>query len=187
MKNNNNIVIGTKSKATSNYSVGLGNDIQVGFQSVGLGGSAISQATTCGYGSYAGGVYSIAIGLSARAEGKRSTAIGVSARAYDLGATVIRSTAEDGTYTQLYFSGANTPLALKYYPTEWEKKQDVDEQGKPRREVDILIERIQKIRSELPPSERVELSPEEAAFMEAADEQYEALSELQRRRFRNRR
>ena len=63
----------------------------------------------------------------------------------------------------------------------------VDEHGNPRREVDILIERIQKIRSELPAPEKIEMSPEEAAFMEAADEQYGALSELQRRRFRNRR
>lgn len=31
------------------------------------------------------------------------------------GTTVIRSTAEDGTYTQLYFSGANTPLANTYH------------------------------------------------------------------------
>ena len=82
----------------------------------------------------------------------------------------------------LYLSGSYSDKIEDVAPVK-----TIDEQGKPRREVDILIERIQKIRSELPPSERVELSPEEAAFMEAADEQYEALSELQRRRFRNRR
>jgi hypothetical protein len=54
-------------------------------------------------------------------------------------------------------------------------------------EVDILIARINKIREELPEPEKHEISPEEQAFLEAADEQYEALSELQRRRFRNRR
>lgn len=63
----------------------------------------------------------------------------------------------------------------------------LDEQGQPKREVDILIERIQKIRAEIPEPEKVEMSPEEQAFMEAADEQYEALTELQKRRFRNRR
>ena len=63
----------------------------------------------------------------------------------------------------------------------------VDEHGRPKSEVEILIERINKIREELPEPEKVEMSPEEAAFLEAADEQYEALSELQRRRFRNRR
>jgi Kef-type K+ transport system membrane component KefB len=63
----------------------------------------------------------------------------------------------------------------------------VDENGRPKSEVEILIERINKIRDELPEPEKVEMSPEEAAFLEAADEQYEALSELQRHRFRTRR
>lgn len=65
--------------------------------------------------------------------------------------------------------------------------QTVDEKGNPKSEVDILIERINRIRDELPEPEKLEMSPEEAAFMEAADEQFEALSELQRRRFKNRR
>lgn len=65
--------------------------------------------------------------------------------------------------------------------------QIFDDNGKPKSEVDILIERINKIREEIPEPEKHEMSPEEAAFMEAADEQFEALSELQRRRFRNRR
>ena len=62
-----------------------------------------------------------------------------------------------------------------------------DENGNKKNEVEILIERINKIREELPEPEKPDISPEEAAFLEAADEQYEALSELQRRRFRNRR
>ena len=62
-----------------------------------------------------------------------------------------------------------------------------DESGAPKSEVEILIERINKIREQLPSPEIPEVSPEEQAFLEAADEQYEALSELQRRRFRNRR
>ena len=40
--------------------------------------------------------------------------LGYGATVSDYGATVIRSTASDGTYTQLYFSGANTPLANTY-------------------------------------------------------------------------
>ena len=65
--------------------------------------------------------------------------------------------------------------------------EEVDAHGKPKSEVEILIERIQKIREELPEPEKHVPSPEEQAFLEAADEQFEALAELQRRRFRNRR
>ncbi len=61
-----------------------------------------------------------------------------------------------------------------------------DEQGNRKNDVEILIERINKIREEIPEPEKIEISPEEAAFLEAAEEQYEALSELQKRRFRNR-
>lgn len=63
----------------------------------------------------------------------------------------------------------------------------VDENGNKRSEVDILIDRINKIRQTLPEPEKIEMSPEEQAFMEAAEEHYEALSELQRRRFKNKR
>ena len=65
--------------------------------------------------------------------------------------------------------------------------ETVDENGNKKSEVEILIERINKIREEIPEPEKIEMSPEEAAFLEAADEQYEALYELQRHRFRNRR
>ena len=82
----------------------------------------------------------------------------------------------------LYLSGSYSDKIEDLAPV-----QTVDEQGNPRREVDILIERIQKIRAEIPAPEKVEMSPEEQAFMEAADEQYGALTELQKRRFRNRR
>ena len=63
---------------------------------------------------------------------------------------------------------------------------ETDELGNRKSEVEILIARINKIREEIPEPEKVEISPEEAAFLEAAEEQYEALSELQKRRFRNR-
>lgn len=82
----------------------------------------------------------------------------------------------------LYLSGSYSDKIEDLAPV-----QTVDEQGNPRREVDILIERIQKIRADIPAPEKIEMSPEEQAFMEAADEQYGALSELQKRRFRNRR
>lgn len=57
----------------------------------------------------------IALGYAAKANAVRSMAIGELATVSDYGATVIRSTAQDGTYTQLYFSGANTPLANTYH------------------------------------------------------------------------
>lgn len=82
----------------------------------------------------------------------------------------------------LYLSGAISDKIEDIAPVE-----EVDESGSPKSEVQILIERINKIRQELPPPEKPELSVEEQAFMEAADEQFEALSELHRRRFRNRR
>ena len=82
----------------------------------------------------------------------------------------------------LYLSGSFSDKIEDLAPV-----QTVDDQGKPKREVDILIERIQRIRAEIPAIEKVEMSPEEQAFMDAADEQYEALTELQKRRFRNRR
>lgn len=63
---------------------------------------------------------------------------------------------------------------------------ETDEQGNRKNDVEILIDRINKIRKEIPEPEKIEMSPEEAAFLEAAEEQYEALSELQKRRFRNR-
>ncbi len=82
----------------------------------------------------------------------------------------------------LYLSGSYSDKIEDLAPV-----QTTDKQGNPRREVDILIDRIQKIRAEIPAPEKIEMSPEEQAFMDAAEEQYEALTELQKRRFRNRR
>ena len=64
---------------------------------------------------------------------------------------------------------------------------ELDAQGNKRSDVEILIDRINDIRKELPPPEIPEITPEEQAFLEAAEEQYEALTELHRRRFKNRR
>jgi Kef-type K+ transport system membrane component KefB len=82
----------------------------------------------------------------------------------------------------LYLSGSFSDKIEDIAPVD-----ALDAEGKPKSEVQILIDRINKIREELPPPEKQEISPEEQAFLEAADEQYEALSELHRRRFRNRR
>lgn len=82
----------------------------------------------------------------------------------------------------LYLSGSFSNRIEDIAPVD-----TVDADGKPRSEVEILIDRINKIREELPEPEKVEITPEEQAFLEAADEQFEALSELQRRRFRNKR
>lgn len=82
----------------------------------------------------------------------------------------------------LYLSGSFSNKIEDLAPVE-----PLDENGKPKSEVEILIERINKIRQELPDPEKRDISPEEQAFTEAADEQLEALSELQKRRFRNRR
>lgn len=145
-----NVVIGANASTNST------SDIVIGYSatskrgnSVVLGGNAISDdlyttaignftetketyTTAIGYSAKAIKQHGTAIGTGAKAEAVYSTAIGRRASVSDYGATVIRSTAEDGTYTQLYFSGANTPLAKKYFPTAWEQKQDVDpETGDP--------------------------------------------------------
>ena len=62
----------------------------------------------------------------------------------------------------------------------------IDKDGNPKKEVDILIERIQKIRKELPEPQRHEMTPEEQAFLEASEEQYEALHDLHKRRMNRR-
>ena len=82
----------------------------------------------------------------------------------------------------LYLSGSYSDKIEDIAPV-----QTVDDQGTPKREVDILIERIQKIRAEISESETHVMTPEEQAFLDAAEEQYESLSGLQRRKFRNRR
>ena len=59
---------------------------------------------------------------------------------------------------------------------------ETTETGERKSDVQLLIERIQKIRSELPAQPREEMSEEEAAFMEAAEEQL-AQTQAQRRHF----
>jgi hypothetical protein len=81
----------------------------------------------------------------------------------------------------LYLSGSISDKIEDVAPVE-----TLDKDGVPRREVDILIERIQKIRSRIPEPEKVEISPEEMAFIEASEEQYEAMYDLHRNRMRRR-
>ena len=59
---------------------------------------------------------------------------------------------------------------------------EMTETGERKSDVQLLIERIQKIRSELPARPHEEMSEEEAAFMEAAEEQL-AQTQVQRRHF----
>ena len=59
---------------------------------------------------------------------------------------------------------------------------ETTETGERKSDVQLLIERIQKIRSELPARPHEEMSEEEAAFMEAAEEQL-AQTQVQRRHF----
>lgn len=78
------------------------------------GASAFAHAVAIGIGSTAGGTKSVALGDYAKTSAYQSTAIGSQANAADRGAVVFSSVAEGGTKTQLYFSGANTPLANTY-------------------------------------------------------------------------
>ena len=105
-KSNTNITIGSNAKSYSIAATTIGSRAQGSQSSVTIGTNAYTFN------------FSIAIGASAQAKGKYTTALGHAATVSDYGATVIRSTAEDGTYTQLYFSGANTPLANEYYNGE---------------------------------------------------------------------
>lgn len=112
------VAIGAEAKTGSQYSIALG----CGANSGNVASISIGYNTTTNYHSdiaignmsIARGNRSLALGATAVASGMSSVAIGDTAKVADYGAVVFRSTAEDGTYTQLYFSGANTPLANTY-------------------------------------------------------------------------
>ena len=78
----------------------------------------------------------------------------------------------------LYWSGACTDEIEKLVTVDTH-----DENGRAKSEVELLVERIQKIQSELPEHS---LSEEEQAFTSAAEEQYEQLTAVRRRRFNRR-
>ena len=124
-------------------------------------------------------------------------AIGLAAMAYEsLGGGEIAQALQTIILTSsiLYelIGPASAKLSLHLSGSYSDKIEDltdvatVDKDGNPRKEVDILIERIQKIRDELPEPEKQEISPEEQAFLEASEEQYEALHDLHKRRMNRR-
>lgn len=110
-----------------NYATAVGGSARGGVQAAALGSGATAEnfAVSIGTNAYAG-VRSISIGNGSRVSSTGSVAlsgsctkgycvaIGKGASAADYGVVVHRSTAGDGTVTQLYFSGANTPLATTY-------------------------------------------------------------------------
>ena len=111
-----NVNIGYKTnKMTGSSNVAIGYYTNSGDSCVSIGSfsTAGNNSTSIGRYSYCN-VFSVSLGEKARAEGAKSVAIGANAKVADNGATVIRSTAADDTYTQLYFAGANTPLANTY-------------------------------------------------------------------------
>lgn len=129
-----NVVIGANTSTS-----GSGTEVVIGASasSVGVRGIAIGQSATVGAnglaigsGSTANGIDSIAVGIGSNIthwQTKCAIAIGADATVSDQGATVIRSTADDSTYTQFYISGENTPLAKTYYPITEIQKQLVTE------------------------------------------------------------
>lgn len=125
----------------------------------------------------------VAIGLAAMAARTLGGAVGENLQTIILSASILYELIGPAcAKLSLYLSGSFSDKIEDIVSVE-----TVDADGKPKSEVEILIERINKIREELPEPEKQVISPEEQAFIEAADEQYEALTALQQRRFRNRR
>lgn len=118
------IVIGAGAEgALYTSSVSIGRQAKSGNSTVSIGSYAIAENSHCVVIGSNSSITSastlsentIVIGTSATASAPNAVVLGANAKVGDAGATVIRSTAEDGTYTQLYFSGANTPLANTYH------------------------------------------------------------------------
>ena len=82
----------------------------------------------------------------------------------------------------LYLSGSYSDKIEDLAPVA-----ETDAQNQPRSEVEILIERIQRIQKELPVHSPPEISEEEKAFTQAALEQSEYTNYMVRRRLLNRR
>ena len=124
----------------------------------------------------------VAIGLAAMADRTLGGAVGENLQTIILASSILYELIGPAcAKLSLYLSGSISDKIEDIAPVE-----TVDENGKPRREVDVLIERIQKIRSELPEAEKHDISPEEQAFNDAFEEQYEAMYELHRNRMRRR-
>ncbi len=124
----------------------------------------------------------VAIGLAAMADRTLGGAIGENIQTIILASSILYELIGPAcAKLSLYLSGSFSDKIEDIAPVETR-----DKDGNPRREVDILIERIQKIRAEIPEPEKVEMSPEERAFIEASEEQYEAMYDLHRRRMNRR-
>ena len=124
----------------------------------------------------------VAIGLAAMADRTLGGTIGENIQTIILASSILYELIGPAcAKLSLYLSGSISDKIEDIAPVETH-----DKDGTPRREVDILIERIQKIRSEIPEPEKVEISPEELAFIEAAEEQYEAMYDLHKRRMNRR-
>ena len=124
----------------------------------------------------------VAIGLAAMADRALGGTVGENLQTIILASSILYELIGPAcAKLSLYLSGSISDKIEDLAPVD-----TFDANGKPRREVDILIERIQKIRSEIPEPERHEISPEEQAFTEAFEEQYEAMYELHRSRMKRR-
>ena len=124
----------------------------------------------------------VAIGLAAMADRTLGGSIGENLQTIILASSILYELIGPAcAKLSLYLSGSISDKIEDIAPVE-----TLDAQGNPRREVDILIERIQKIRAEIPEPEKQDISPEEQAFTEAFEEQYEAMYELHRNRMRRR-
>ncbi len=122
----------------------------------------------------------VAIGLAAMADRTLGGVIGENLQTIILASSILYELIGPAcAKLSLYLSGSISDKIEELAPVDI-----LDENGKERREVDILIERIKKIRSELP--DKSEISPEEQAFTEASEEQYEAMYEIHRNRMRRR-
>ncbi len=125
----------------------------------------------------------VAIGLAAMAARTLGGQVGENLQTIILASSILYELIGPGcAKLSLYLSGSYSDKLEDLVPVA-----EVDENGKRKSDVDILIERINKIREEIKEPEKPEMTPEEQAFMEAAEEQYEALSELRRHQFRKRR
>lgn len=124
----------------------------------------------------------VAIGLAAMADRTLGGTIGENIQTIILASSILYELIGPAcAKLSLYLSGSISDKIEDIVPVE-----TVDKDGNPRREVDILIERIQKIRAEIPEREKAEPTPEEEAFTEAAEEQYEAMYDLHRHRMHRR-
>lgn len=124
----------------------------------------------------------VAIGLAAMADRTLGGSVGENLQTIILASSILYELIGPAcAKLSLYLSGSISNKLEDIAPVK-----TLDEQGNPRREVDVLIERIQKIRAEIPEPEKQEISPEEQAFTEAYEEQYEAMYELHRSRMKRR-